>query len=369
MNDFLKNFLNNFESWNDFKDNLQKKYLAWKNQKPDLREYTIKIIPHQNENVRSIRIPIRTLKIALAALTCGVVIFVGTVALGTYNAYFLHSKNAEIDDLKQVNSLQQEQLLQLAKKASSIQDEMQELQQLEKELRQIVGTMKTTKKILEDDGVHVPDNVFDGQGGPWIDPNTQNVNQSFDNLQQQMKQHRATLEEVQKYLTRVHLRLEEIRVEVQERRERQKREAMRYAEPDHHPSSDYSFAGGSLPSIWPADGEISSPYGMRWGGSDFHPGMDIANYYGTPICATADGVVTDAGWNSSGYGNMVCIDHGNGIVTLYAHAQEVIVNRGETVRKGQIIAYMGSTGFSTGPHVHYEVQINGSVVNPANYLY
>ena len=124
----------------------------------------------------------------------------------------------------------------------------------------------------------------------------------------------------------------------------------------------------TTPSMWPARGEVSSPYGLRWGGSDFHPGIDIANDMGTPIVATADGTVSVAGWNSGGYGNMVDIDHGNGIMTRYGHAMQVVVVPGQHVRRGQVIAYMGSTGYSTGPHVHYEVRINGSPVNPVGYL-
>lgn len=137
---------------------------------------------------------------------------------------------------------------------------------------------------------------------------------------------------------------------------------------------DPSLVGGSgaadshIPSIWPTTGVVSSPYGLRWGGTDFHPGMDIANDMGTPIVATADGVVEYAGWNSGGYGNMVDINHGNGIMTRYGHAMQVVVSTGQQVKRGQLIAYMGSTGFSTGPHVHYEVHINGNRVNPISYL-
>ena len=137
---------------------------------------------------------------------------------------------------------------------------------------------------------------------------------------------------------------------------------------------DPSLVGGSgaadshIPSIWPTTGVVTSPYGLRWGGTDFHPGMDIANDMGTPIVATADGVVEYAGWNSGGYGNMVDINHGNGIMTRYGHASQVVVSVGQHVKRGQLIAYMGSTGFSTGPHVHYEVHVNGNRVNPISYL-
>ncbi len=137
---------------------------------------------------------------------------------------------------------------------------------------------------------------------------------------------------------------------------------------------DPSLVGGSgaadshIPSIWPTTGVVTSPYGLRWGGTDFHPGMDIANDMGTPIVATADGIVEYAGWNSGGYGNMVDINHGNGIMTRYGHAMQVVVTTGQQVKRGQLIAYMGSTGFSTGPHVHYEVHVNGNRVNPISYL-
>ena len=137
---------------------------------------------------------------------------------------------------------------------------------------------------------------------------------------------------------------------------------------------DLSSFGGNpsvnpnMPSIWPTNGIVSSPYGLRWGGTDFHPGIDIANDMGTPIVATADGVVEYAGWNSGGYGNMVDINHGNGLMTRYGHASQVVVTVGQYVKRGQLIAYMGSTGFSTGPHVHYEVHVNGQRVNPISYL-
>ena len=128
------------------------------------------------------------------------------------------------------------------------------------------------------------------------------------------------------------------------------------------------LANPNVPSIWPTTGVVTSPYGLRWGGTDFHPGIDIANDMGTPIVATADGSVEYAGWNAGGYGNMVDINHGNGLMTRYGHASQVVVTAGQSVKRGQLIAYMGSTGFSTGPHCHYEVHVNGQRVNPISYL-
>lgn len=119
--------------------------------------------------------------------------------------------------------------------------------------------------------------------------------------------------------------------------------------------------------IWPvpASRKISSGYGPRWGG--FHPGVDITAPIGTPIIATKDGVVISSGWEG-GYGKCVIIDHGNGISTRYAHASALMVRSGQAVKAGQIVARMGSTGWSTGSHLHYEVLINGRHHNPMRYF-
>ena len=100
----------------------------------------------------------------------------------------------------------------------------------------------------------------------------------------------------------------------------------------------------------------------------FHEGVDIADDYGTPIVATAAGVVTFAGYTDGGYGNLVEIDHGNGFVTRYGHNSAVLVTVGMSVKQGQTIALMGSTGKSTGAHVHYEVRLNGSPTDPMIFL-
>lgn len=117
--------------------------------------------------------------------------------------------------------------------------------------------------------------------------------------------------------------------------------------------------------IWPIAGVVTSEFGPRWGG--FHPGIDVAGPYGTPIHAAKDGVVIFAGWEG-GYGNFVLIDHGGGIVTGYAHQSQVAVAQGQDVRQGQVIGYEGSTGDSTGPHVHFEVRINGAAQDPRGHV-
>jgi murein DD-endopeptidase MepM/ murein hydrolase activator NlpD len=117
--------------------------------------------------------------------------------------------------------------------------------------------------------------------------------------------------------------------------------------------------------IWPVQGVLTSGFGWRWG--RMHEGIDLAVGVGTPVVAAASGTVIVAGW-LGGYGNLVVIDHGNGISTAYGHNTSVTVGVGQSVAQGQLISYSGSTGHSTGPHVHFEVRINGTPVDPLGYL-
>ncbi len=125
------------------------------------------------------------------------------------------------------------------------------------------------------------------------------------------------------------------------------------------------------PTIWPTKGRITSTFGWRkdpfTGRRRFHGGVDIANWPGTPIYATASGVVKYAGWKG-GYGIVVVLQHKYGYETVYGHLSREIVRVGQKVRKGQLIAYMGRTGRATGPHLHYEIRINGERINPLRYL-
>ena len=133
----------------------------------------------------------------------------------------------------------------------------------------------------------------------------------------------------------------------------------------------YQPVSGSGAMIWPVNGVITSPFGYRnhpiFGRAILHSGIDIGVDYGTPVHAADSGVVVDAGW-ISGYGYAVVIDHGNGLSTLYGHNESLAVSSGQSVSQGQVIAYAGSTGNSTGPHVHFEVRSNGDPVDPSAYL-
>jgi septal ring factor EnvC (AmiA/AmiB activator) len=116
--------------------------------------------------------------------------------------------------------------------------------------------------------------------------------------------------------------------------------------------------------VWPISGTVS----QEFGGANGHPGLDIFAPMGTPIYAAKSGTVIFAGWNNGGYGNLVVVEHGDGFSTAYAHQSEVLVSVGQTVSTGQLVGREGSTGYSTGPHLHFETRINGRPANPRQFL-
>ena len=128
------------------------------------------------------------------------------------------------------------------------------------------------------------------------------------------------------------------------------------------------FDGPTSPHgwIWPTRGVFSSGYGWRWG--RMHKGIDVANNVGTPIVAAKSGRVVFSGWHDGGYGYLVTLAHPDGSRSLYAHNSRLMVRVGQEVEQGALISHMGSTGRSTGPHLHFEVRVNGLVKNPLSYL-
>jgi len=120
-------------------------------------------------------------------------------------------------------------------------------------------------------------------------------------------------------------------------------------------------------AVHPVSGTISSRYGQRWNRS--HNGIDVAAPTGTGIYASAGGTVTYSAYNSGGYGYLVKLSHGNGVETYYGHCSQLLVSAGQTVSQGQLIAKVGNTGRSTGPHLHFEVRVSGTPQNPLNYVY
>ena len=298
------------------------------------KRYKIQFIDSEEDVTRTVRLSLRSLRVlavgagaAVALLTVGAVLSIYTLMNGEMHA-------SETAQLREANRIQQEQILQVSKKASALQQDLDSLRRAEDGLRAIVGAPPAAADETVQEGMVAP------TGGEQHTPTTADLSEALEMIEARLSARRSSID----------LLAETMRREFPG--------AASYA-------SD--SAPHTTPSIWPAAGYVSSPYGLRFNGTEFHQGIDIAADMGTPIVATADGVVTAAGWNG-GYGNMVDVDHGGGIVTRYGHASAVAVTVGQQVRRGEVIAYVGSTGRSTGPHVHYEVRVNGAPVNPAGYL-
>ncbi|WP_314666081.1 M23 family metallopeptidase [uncultured Selenomonas sp.] len=298
------------------------------------KRYKIQFIDSEEHVTRTVRLSLRSLRVlavgagaAVALLTVGAVLSIYTLMNGEMHA-------SETAQLREANRIQQEQILQVSKKASALQQDLDSLRRAEDGLRAIVGAPPAAADETVQEGTVSP------TGGEQHTPTTADLSEALEMIEERLSTRRSSID----------LLAETMRREFPG--------AASYA-------SD--SAPHTTPSIWPAAGYVSSPYGLRFDGTEFHQGIDIAADMGAPIVATADGVVTAAGWNG-GYGNMVDVDHGGGIVTRYGHASALAVTVGQQVRRGEVIAYVGSTGRSTGPHVHYEVRVDGQPVNPAGYL-
>lgn len=301
--------------------------------KVDKREYTLMIVPHHGQKVRSIRIPIIAVKYTISLLCLVIVFIIGSFVEYRHILGIAGAQKAELEILRQNNGAQISQIEQLAKTTTSLQADMERLNSLDAEIRRIVNNEDAA--VTSRAGFIRPSVNYNGQGGPQMQPNINHIQDLINDLQSAVKVREQSLAELKEELLVKKARME------------------------------------AMPSIWPTSGDVTSRFGWRsspfGGGSDWHPGIDIANSSGTTIVATADGEVIQSEWYG-GYGNMVQIDHGNGITTIYGHNSRNIVRVGQVVKKGQLIAYMGSTGYSTGPHVHYEVRVNGTAANPASFL-
>ena len=306
------------------------------NEEQDAR-YKLQLVDRVTDTTRTVRLSRRGLRLLAvgAGAVVGIVAAASIFSIYTLTHSYLHE--AEAAQLREANRIQQEQIRQIAKKASALGQEVDAIQRTEDGLRALVGAppAETDSAVQEGDAAPAPTG-----GAP----------------------HALTTDEVSEALTMLEERTAVRRTSIGQLAVMMQKDV---------PGAS-SFLGDdtpvTTPTGWPTDGFISSGYGLRWNGAEFHQGIDIAAEMGTPIVATADGVVTIAGWNAGGYGNMVDIDHGSGVSSRYGHASAVVVTAGQRVRRGQIIAYVGSTGHSTGPHLHYEVRLSGQPVNPASYL-
>ena len=298
------------------------------------KRYKIQFIDNEEDVTRTVKLSLSSLRMIAVGAGAAVAVLAAASVLSVYTLMNGQAHEAETAQLREVNRIQQEQILQVSKKAAALQEDLDRLHRSEDGLRALVGAPPATEDTAVEEGTPVP------TGGAPHELTTAELGEALAMIEERLAARRSSLDLLA--------------------------EGMRASFPGAvgFISDDASH---TTPSIWPTQGYVSSPYGLRFGGTEFHQGIDIAAEMGTPIVAAADGVVTAAGWNG-GYGNMVDVDHGSGVVTRYGHASAVAVTVGQQVRRGQVIAYVGSTGRSTGPHLHYEVRVGGQPVNPAAYL-
>ena len=301
--------------------------------------FTVVVFPGAAGSPRKIQLPKKWAKIVLYSVLVFALTLVGT------GVYFTNEYLNFLDDQKELAALRHEgkiqkiQIERFGEKVRSFETEMSRLERFEKKLRIITALGNSANS--EDKNWSV--------GGPY--------GLSSDSFTTSLKK------ESQSMLDRFEGNLAVLTNHAKVRQ-------VSFQELDEFLKNQKSLLS-STPSIWPTRGWVTSGFGYRkspfTGLSEKHEGLDIAARMGSEIRAPADGKIILAG-RKHGYGNMVEIDHGYGVLTRYGHNARNLVQVGAMVKRGQVIALVGSTGRSTGPHVHYEVVVNGIPVSPMNYI-
>ena len=321
----------------------------------------IKIIPHHTESIY--KVEISHLHLAIGA-ACTVLL---SVALMVSHVGAVRAADAKVQTLQRVDAMQRRQLADMSRQTQSIWKRLKLLQQNEKEIRSLtgIGEKKTAEHAARPSKtatvVSRPRSAVTASPSAERSPIWSAI-ESW--LTQGREGGQVTFASESEQLAQLNENLNSVWVD----EAMLKDQAQAAADARVAASLAHQRYLDAIPSLWPTDGYVSSGFGYRdYPDAEFHPGLDIVNDYGAPVYATASGTVTDAGWDG-GYGYKVVIDHGNGFVTWYAHNSRMLVSAGQTVRKGQQIAEIGSTGFATGPHCHYEVLLWGNPVDPTPYL-
>lgn len=261
------------------------------------------------------------------------------------------ARQAEVVQLRQQTQLQTEQLKLLQKKTDALDKKLETLDQLDQEIRNMVKGSEKGTPAQGGGESETPKSLSGDDSDKELTP--AQMSAKLSRMDAQIQRRLASF-----YMLRSVLK-DGVGADIAAM------QSVNFA-------ASVTGSNTRTPSIWPTTGVITSDFGIRvdpvYGGQSYHEGIDIADDYGTQVVATAAGTVTFAGPTDGGYGNLVEIDHGNGIVTRYGHNSVVLVSPGQQVRQGDVISLMGSTGKSTGSHLHYEVDVNGTPVDPIVFL-
>ncbi|PIU61090.1 MAG: hypothetical protein COS84_11575 [Armatimonadetes bacterium CG07_land_8_20_14_0_80_40_9] len=278
------------------------------------------IVPHSQKSIFSLRLSSISLYIALLLIL--------GLTLSHLSLFISHQKRkgerAQLKYLEEKVSTQQGQIKNLTREVNDFEQKMRHLFRLDEKLRVMVGIKKKAKESSQkQSAVHSPQSTV-------YSPKIRQLYCQIEQLKEEGKVRKESLLKLEEDIHQEKLR----RLEV-------------------------------IPSIYPVRGVLSSPFGLRWGG--FHKGIDLVAPYGAPIRSTAKGKVTFSG-EKGGFGRTIIISHKFGFSTCYAHNSKNLVEKGGRVKKGQVIAYLGNSGRTTGHHLHYEVRRNNIPSNPAPYL-
>ncbi len=301
--------------------------------------YTIVVFPGSTGSPKRIQLSKKTAKVALITLLFLSLSF-GGAGIYFINQYLNYQEGqVELSELKRQEKIQKTQIDKFSKQVRSFETEMSRLESFEKKLRIITSFENSPTNNQDHLGVGGPYGLSSHSFTTSLEKETESMLDRLSGdlgiLTNQIKMRQFSFQELDEYL------------------------------------KNQKSLLASTPSIWPTRGWVTSGFGYRkspfTGLPEKHEGLDIAARLGSEVRATADGKVILAG-RENGYGNMVEIDHGYGVLTRYGHNSKNLVQVGDKVKRGQVIALIGSTGRSTGPHVHYEVMVNGIPVSPRNYI-
>jgi len=293
------------------------------------KNLTILFVPDDNTSVFSLKIN-ALLFIFLCVLWLGATVFAG----------FIIYKDINYRTTLQYNKYLTQKHKEFAKEILELRETVKRTAEVENQLRDLLK-LKSKNAIIK----------YTGFGGPsYID--TKLLEKELENNNEIIS--RKAFEAAVKYID-----------SQAQTNEKSFQEIIKYI-------TDQRAKLTAVPSGWPVKGWITCGFGSRidpfTGALSFHQGVDIANDLGAPVKATADGVVQYADFERGGYGNLIAINHGNGYITRYGHLQKFVVSPGQHIKKNQIIGFLGNSGKSTSPHLHYEVILNGVAINPVKYL-
>jgi murein DD-endopeptidase MepM/ murein hydrolase activator NlpD len=292
------------------------------------KTFLVKIIPPGGTSVVRLAFSRRHLAVLAA---CAVLVLLGAAGLHTYQ---LRLAEANVRALQAVTAAQQARLHQIDGQADALAGQLRAVQKENAEIRRLIGADRGRKQHA-------------WAPAPALAPRDRDFAALQARLHRLARASAATRDDAN-HLQRVVLRVLHLRRMAFAARER---------------------ALAAIPSLNPVGGTIAAGFGYRtdpW--PEFHKGVDLAADYGAEVRASATGTVASAGWDAGGFGNKVDIDHGNGYHTWYAHLSRIAVAAGQRVTKGQPIAFVGSTGESTGPHLHYQLMYEGNPIDPQPFL-